>query len=56
MEEKAEVIHFASFRFSFVNNLNAILSEFNIYADDKKVSESQWITSKKESKFFSKKQ
>lgn len=48
-------LHLASLRFSSINNLNAILSEFNISADDKKVSESQWLTSKKQGSLFFKK-
>jgi hypothetical protein len=47
-----EALHLASFRFSFINNLNAILSALNIGIDDKKVSESQWFISKKQSGLF----
>lgn len=47
--------HLASLRFSFINNLNAILSEFNISVNDKRISESQWVTSKKQSGLFFKK-
>jgi len=47
-----KVLHLASLRFSFINNLNAVLSEFNISLDDKRVSESQWLTSKKQSSLF----
>lgn len=47
-----KALHLASFRFSFINNLNSVLSEFNISADDKKVSESQWIISKRQSGVF----
>ena len=50
-----KAIHLVSLRFSFINNLNAILSEFNISIDDKKVSESQWLISKKRGKLFFKK-
>jgi len=50
-----EAIHIASLRFSFINNLNAILSEFNIEIDDKRVVESQWFMSKRQNKLFFKK-
>ena len=50
-----KALHLASSRFSFINNLNAVLSEFNISVDDKKVSESQWLISKKQSGLFLKK-
>ncbi len=44
--------HVASLRFSFINNLNAILSEFDVSMNDKRISESQWIVSKRESNLF----
>lgn len=47
-----KALHLASSRFSFINNLNTILSEFNIGIDDEKVSESQWIISRKQSGLF----
>lgn len=47
-----KAMHPASSRFSFINNLNAILSVLNIDVDDRKVSESQWLVSKKQSRFF----
>ena len=47
-----KALHLASSRFSFINNLNAVLSEFDISVDDKKVSESQWLISKKQSGLF----
>jgi len=50
-----EATHTASLRFSFINNLNAILSELQIGTDDKRVSESQWIVSKQQSKLLFKK-
>jgi len=50
-----KALHLASSRFSFINNLNAVLSEFNIGADDKRVSESQWLISGKQSSLFFKK-
>ncbi|MDA2936411.1 hypothetical protein MYX06_04305 [Patescibacteria group bacterium AH-259-L05] len=50
-----EVIHVVSSRFSFINNLNAVLSEFNIDMDDEKVSESQWLVSKRQNKLLFKK-
>lgn len=50
-----KALHLASLRFSFINNLNTILSEFNISVDDKRVSESQWIISGKQSDLFFKK-
>lgn len=45
-------LHLASLRSSFINNLNAILSEFNISVNNKKVSESQWVTSERQSCLF----
>lgn len=50
-----QALHRACLRFSFINNLNAILSEFDINIDDKKVSESQWHASKKQCNLFFKK-
>lgn len=47
-----EAIHLTSMKFSFINNLNAILSNFNISIDDKKVSESQWVISKEQGRLF----
>lgn len=50
-----KALHLNFLRFSFINNLNAILSEFGIDVNDKKVSESQWLTPKKQSNLFYKK-
>ena len=50
-----EAVHIASLRFSFINNLNTVLSEFNINIDNGKASKSQWLVSKKQSKLFFKK-
>jgi hypothetical protein len=50
-----EAIHLASLKFSFINNNNAVLSEFNINIDDKKNSESQWFITARQSKLFFKK-
>ncbi|TSC74866.1 MAG: hypothetical protein G01um101433_985 [Parcubacteria group bacterium Gr01-1014_33] len=50
-----KALHRASSRFSFINNLNTILSEFNINVDDKRVSESQWLIPKKQGGLFFKK-
>lgn len=47
-----EALHLASLRYSFINNLNAILSEFDIGMGDKNVSESQWVVSKRQGRFF----
>lgn len=47
-----EAVHISSLRFSFINNLNAILSEFDIDIDDEKISESQWIASERKNKLF----
>lgn len=47
-----EATHRVSFRFSFINNLNAILSALNIGMDDENVSESQWIGYKKQVNVF----
>lgn len=35
-------------RYSYINNLNCILSIFGIITEDNKVSESQWIVKEKE--------
>lgn len=47
-----KALHKASCRFSFINNLNTILSEFNIGIDNKMASESQWLIPKKQSDVF----
>lgn len=47
-----EATHRVSFRFSFINNLNAILSEFNVSENDERISESQWVVSKKQGALF----
>ena len=39
-------------RYSYINNLNCILSIFNIGIEDNKVSESQWIVKEKEGKLY----
>jgi len=51
-----EAVHTASLRCSFINNLNSILSEFNIRSDDPRASESQWIMKNRQSSrvFFKK--
>ncbi len=43
-----EAKHRASFSHSYINNINCILSEFNIDVNDEKVAESQWALTKKE--------
>ena len=50
-----EAVHTGSLRFSFINNLNVILSEFDVGMDDEKISESQWIISEIKNKLFSEK-
>ena len=50
-----KAVHLASSRFSFINNLNAILSELDISMYDERVSESQWLMSKGKSSLFLKK-
>lgn len=47
-----EAIHATSCRFSYINNLNVILSALDIEENDKKVSESQWCVSQKQSRIF----
>ncbi len=42
--------HIASRRFSYINNLNLMLSEFGIHSDDPRSAESQWTVSKRELK------
>ena len=49
-----EAQHKHTLRFSFINDLNPILSEFNIKGEDPKVAESQWIVSKEEARIFAK--
>lgn len=50
-----EAKHRASFSHSYINNINCVLSEFNIGVNDKKVAESQWVLPKKEAgKYFKK--
>lgn len=44
--------HLVSSKYSFINNLNVVLSVFNINIDDKKVLESQWFISKKQGDLF----
>ena len=39
-------------RFSCINNLNTVLSEFNIEIDDPKVSDSTWIVKKEEALYL----
>ena len=50
-----EATDHVSSRYSFINNLNAILSEFNIGINDKRAIKSQWIVSKKLGSLFFKK-
>lgn len=45
----------SSNRYSYINNLNCILSEFSINIDNPLVSESQWHLAKEKSKLFMKK-
>ena len=47
-----EAINLQEKTHSFINNLNNILSEFNINMNDKRISESQWILKRKEAKLF----
>ncbi|MCK4673841.1 hypothetical protein KAT67_07650 [candidate division WOR-3 bacterium] len=39
-------------RFSCINNLNAILSEFNIGIDDPKVEDSMWVLTKEDVRYL----
>ncbi len=50
-----KALDLTSSRFSFINNLNVILSEFGVDIDDARVSESRWVVSKKQGKLFFKK-
>lgn len=43
------------YKYSYINNLNGILSAFDIDIDDYKVAESQWVLNKKEANNFFKK-
>ena len=45
-----KAIHNRTGRFSFINNLNPILSRFEIPVNDRRISESQWEISQKEEK------
>jgi len=47
-----KALDLTSSRFSFINNLNAILSELDIDIDDAKVSESQWLVTRSEAILF----
>jgi len=47
-----EAIHINSTRFSFINNLNPILSEIDIDINDARVSESQWDIPIRKSKAY----
>ncbi len=47
-----EALQLTTSRYSYINNLNAILSEFDIGIDDKKVSDSQWLVSLRQSYMF----
>ncbi len=41
-------------RYSCINNLNAILSEFNIGIDDPKVEDSMWVLTKEDACYLEK--
>jgi len=41
-------------RFSCINNLNAILSEFNIGIDDPKIEDSMWVLTKEDARHLEK--
>ena len=47
-----EALHFDTSRFSYINNLNPILSAFNVDLNDPKVSDSQWEVSEKLAKLY----
>ena len=41
-------------RFSCINNLNAILSEFHVGTDDPKVADSMWVVAKEDAHYLEK--
>jgi hypothetical protein len=41
-------------RFSCINNLNAILSEFNVGIDDPKIEDSMWVLTKENARHLEK--
>jgi len=41
-------------RYSCINNLNAILSEFNIGIDDPKIEDSMWVLTRKDACYLEK--
>lgn len=41
-------------RYSCINNLNAILSEFNIGIDDPKIEDSMWVLTKEDARYLEK--
>lgn len=49
-----KAIHKLTGRFSCINNLNAILSEFNIGIDDPKNEDSMWVVTKEDARHLEK--
>lgn len=49
-----KAIHKRTGRYSCINNLNAILSEFNIGIDDPKVEDSMWPVTRKDARYLEK--
>jgi len=49
-----KAIHKLTGRFSCINDLNAILSEFNIGIDDPKVEDSMWLLTKENARHLEK--
>lgn len=47
-----KAIHKLTGRFSSINNLNAILSEFNIGIDDPKIEDSMWVLTKEDARYL----
>jgi hypothetical protein len=49
-----KAIHKLTGRYSCINNLNAILSEFNIGIDDPRVEDSMWVLTKEDTCYLEK--
>ncbi len=47
-----EATHLSSLRFSFINNLNTLLSEFAVSGEESRFSDSQWSVTRKEGETF----
>ncbi|MGB3341581.1 MAG: hypothetical protein WBB37_08885 [bacterium] len=49
-----KAIHKLTGRYSCINNLNAILSEFNVGIDDPKIEDSMWVLTKENARHLEK--